>query len=342
MGRDGTPWKCSNPVSTGRAGAHNVFTAKPGVPRDVASSRSPYDVWKHFISEHILRMICRYTNEEAQRRGINQFTVSLANLETFIGLQYASGIYVKGYPVAFLWSKRYGIPIFYENMCRDYFLTILKYLRFDNKLNRIRSGPRANKFAPIRQVFEHFANQCQKKYTCKFLLTVDEQLMPLKSRCSFLTFMPNKPDKYGVKFWVLADVETNYVSNIDVYLGAQEKEQRGGVPLAESVIVNLCKYIKGKGNNITCDNFFTSLPVTEKLARDKLSIVGTIRKNRCRLCKKMTEPENKATYSSKFYWHDPTNFLFVKYQSKQKKSVCLLSSMHGSADVDASNEKKKP
>ena len=137
-----------------------MFTAKPGVLRDVASSRSPYDVWKHFISEHILSMICRYANKEAQRRGDNQFTVSLANLETFIGLQYASGIYGKGHPVAFLWSKRYGIPIFYENMSRDYFLTTLKYLGFDDKPNRIRSGPRADKFAPIRQVFEHFANHC--------------------------------------------------------------------------------------------------------------------------------------------------------------------------------------
>ena len=56
----------------------------------------------------------------------------------------------------------------------------------------------------------------------------------------------------------------------------------------------------------------------------------------------MTGPENKATYSSEFYWHDPTNFLFVKYLAKEKKSVCLFSSMHRSADVDASNEKKKP
>ena len=92
-------------------------------------------------------------------------------------------------------------------MSRDYFLKILKYLRFDDKPNRVRSGPRA---ASIRQVFKHFANQCQKKYTCKFSLTVDEQLMPLKSRCSFVIFMPNKPDKYGVKFWVLADMETKY------------------------------------------------------------------------------------------------------------------------------------
>ena len=63
--------------------------------------------------------------------------------------------------------------------------------------------------------------------------------MPLKSRCSFVTFMPNKPDKYGGKFWVLADVETKYVSNIDVYLGAQEKEQRFGAPLAVSVVVKI-------------------------------------------------------------------------------------------------------
>ena len=55
-------------------------------------------------------------------------------------------------------------------------------------------------------------------------MTVDEQLIPLKSRCSFVTFMPNKPDEYGVKFWVLADVETKYVSYIDVYLGVQEKK----------------------------------------------------------------------------------------------------------------------
>ena len=135
-----------------------MFTVKPEVFQDVASSRSPYDVWKHFISEHILRMICRYTNEEAQRRGDEQFIVSLPDLETFIEFQYAVRIYGKRHPVAFLWSKRHGIPIFYENMSRDYFLKIFEYLRFDDKPNKVRSGARADKFAPIRQVFKHFAN----------------------------------------------------------------------------------------------------------------------------------------------------------------------------------------
>ena len=74
---------------------------------------------KTFFSEHILRKICRLTNEEAQQRCDEQFTVSQADLETFIGLQYAREIYGKGHPVAFLESKRYGISIFYENMSRD-------------------------------------------------------------------------------------------------------------------------------------------------------------------------------------------------------------------------------
>ena len=41
LDRDGTARKCSNPVSSGRDEAHNVFTAKPGVTCDVASLRSP-------------------------------------------------------------------------------------------------------------------------------------------------------------------------------------------------------------------------------------------------------------------------------------------------------------
>ena len=67
-------------------------------------------------------MICRYTNEEAQRIGDEQFIVSPAELKTFIGLQFEKGIYGKDHPIAFLWSKRYSIPIFYENISRDYVL----------------------------------------------------------------------------------------------------------------------------------------------------------------------------------------------------------------------------
>ena len=158
----------------------------------------------------------------------------------------------------------------------------------------------------------------------------------MKSCCPFITFIPNKPDKYGIKFWVLADVETKYVANIVRYLGAQE---RGGTPLAESVLVKLTEKVKGKGYNITCDNVFTSLSAAEKLARNKISIVGTIRKNRRELSPQMTQPMPSNLYHSRFMWHDKSNALLVNYQAKLKKSVCLLSTMHSTPDVDTGSPK---
>ena len=103
--------------------------------------------------------------------------------------------------------------------------------------------------------------------------------MPLKSRCSFITFIPKKPGKYRNKFWVLADVQTKYAVNIIPHLNsAQEKEKRGDISLAQSVVMSLVQCVKSKGYNITCDNFFTSLTVAKKLSRQKISIVGTIKK----------------------------------------------------------------
>ena len=83
--------------------------------------------------------------------------------------------------------------------------------------------------------------------------------------------MPNKPDKYGIKFWVLVDVKSKYVSNIFPYLGAQEKEQRGDTSLAESVVMRLTEGVQGKGYNITCDNFFYIFATCSKIAERKKS-----------------------------------------------------------------------
>jgi hypothetical protein len=289
IGRDGTTWiSATTSSSSGRTPAHNVFNATPGCRPSIASSvASPYDAWKHYLDESILRQIVKYTNEEAKRQGEEDFLLTLSELEAFIALQYARGLYGKNHPVSFLWNSEYGIKIFGKTIARDRFLKILKYLRFDDKLKRQR-GANMDQFLPIREVFEKFAHNCQSKFTCNYSLTVDEQLLPMKSRCRLITYMPNKPDKYGMKFWLLVNVDTKYVINIIPYLGAQERTERGDAPLAETVVLKLIQPVRGRGYNVCCDNFFTSLPLAEKLAtQHSTSIVGTIRKNRRELCDSM-------------------------------------------------------
>ena len=48
-------------------------------------------------------------------------------------------------------------------------------------------------------------------------MTVDEQLVPFRGRCSFTQYKPNKPVKYGLKFWLLCDAESRYILGLDLY-----------------------------------------------------------------------------------------------------------------------------
>ena len=125
-GKNGSLWTSSPPALTRRTAEHNVFTASPGVPRSVSCTITiPYDARKMFIHESVLRSITKFTTDEAVCCGDVDFSLTLDKLESFIALQYARGVYGKNHPVAFLWSKNYGSPIFGKTMPRNKFTKIM-------------------------------------------------------------------------------------------------------------------------------------------------------------------------------------------------------------------------
>ena len=225
-------------------------------------------------------------------------------------------------------------------MSRERFKIILRCLRFDKKETR-KTRCKEDRFAAIRDIFEQFRSNCVSKYTPEAYLTIDEQLLPLKTRCKMITYMPNKPDKFGFKFWILAEVNTKFVCNIFPYLGASERSERGDEPLADFVVLRLMQPFQNLGYNICCDNFFTSLPLTRKLAAKKTSIVGTVRKNRRELSSEIVQ-NSTSQHDSKFFWQDEAKACCVSYQCKKRKNVILLSTMHSSPSVSNQNEKRKP
>ena len=72
-----------------------------------------------------------------------------------------------------------------------------------------------------------------------------------------------------------------------------------------------------------------------------MPIVGTVCANSKHLPKEVTGPVKGGKYDSKFYYEERCKCMFVNYQCKDKKSVCLLSTMHASPSVSG-GEKKKP
>jgi len=176
-----------------------------------------------------------------------------------------------------------------------------------------------------------------------FLATASNTMFPItlsvKCRCRFIVFMPNKPDKFGMKFWLLVDNCSKYVCNVLPYLGGIEKESRMGEKLADNVVHRLIQPFGNKGYNITCDNFFCNLKLAQGLLQRKTTMVGTLRPN-CVGIPIEVRTESLQHQQSLFYWNTINKILLVKYQCKRNKSVMLLSTMHSNPSIVIDGKQK--
>ena len=111
-----------------------------------------------------------------------------------------------------------GIPIISETMARKKFIEMMRFLRFDYKQTRSHRLA-TDKLSLISTIWNTFVENCLKYYKPGTNITVDEQLFPTKARCTFTQYMQNKPDKFGIKFWMAADVKTKYMMNSFPYKG---------------------------------------------------------------------------------------------------------------------------
>ena len=95
---------------------------------------------------------------------------------------------------------------------------------------------------------------------------MDEQLLPCKAQCKFIQYMANKPDKFGLKFWLAVDVENKYLFNNFPY---EEKDntRSSDMPVPTDAVLKLMAQLFQQGYNVTCDNCFTSLGLALKLER---------------------------------------------------------------------------
>ena len=85
-------------------------------------------------------------------------------------------------------------------------------------------------------------------------LTVDEQLFPTKVRCKFTQYIPSKPDKFGIKFWIASDTNSKYIINGFPYLG-KEETPLSSVPLGEFIVLKLVEPFTQCWRHVTTDNF---------------------------------------------------------------------------------------
>ncbi|KAJ8386982.1 hypothetical protein AAFF_G00161590 [Aldrovandia affinis] len=166
-------------------------------------------------------------------------------------------------------------------------------------------------------------------------VTVDERLVAFRGHCPFKQYMPSKPAKYGIKIWAACDANSSYALNLQVYTGkpiggAAERNQ------GMRVVLDMAQALRG--HNITCDNFLTSYNLGQELLKKKLTMVGTVRKNRTELSAELLAIKNRAPQSSKLVFTDTT--ALVSYCPKKGKNVLLMSTLHKNDEISTRGDHK--
>ena len=156
------------------------------------------------------------------------------------------------------------------------------YLRFDMKSKRKRQMETDKSCLASSSLWAPFIKNCQKSYNPNSNTTAlsINNCCPAKQDVNvYNIYMANKPDNFGQKFWVAAEVESKYLYNGFPCLG-KNSTGSGDVSAPTDVVMKLMSPLFKKEYNFSCDNYITFLDLTCQLAKQHCSLVGTIRQNR--------------------------------------------------------------
>jgi hypothetical protein len=342
---NGEEWKTTPPFHGGRYEQGNVLRRAPGITVAGLSRISKEDSivtsFQALFDQKMVDTIVKESNREGRRvLGEEWSAINMDEMWAFIGLLLCRGVYrAAGESTNELWSPQHGRAVFSATMSYNRFRTIRRVLRFDNKETR-NARLRSDKLAAVRLLLDSFVENSQACYFPSASVTVDEQLYPYRGRCAYRQYIPSKPSKYGLKFWLLSDSENYYCHNIDMYTGKTDDDS-DGAPVAYKVVMKLSQPLWKSGRNITTDNFFTSLLLARSLKEKGLTLVGTMRKNRKEIPEQLKSHKKRELYSSQFVFNVKDGTCLVSYKAKKNRIVILLSSQHRDTAI-AHNIKKKP
>lgn len=348
-GVDNTIWSRTPPLVRGRTRSHNIIHTAPG-PKGIAREKTtPEDCMSLFLDDNIIDLIVKYTNikidymKNKYNRERDAKHTDKTEIKGYIGILLMAGVLKvsrSNTKQIFEHVKHTGIDAIYLTMSEQRFKFINRALRFDDVGDR-HVRVIIDKLAPIREVFDLCIQNFQQHFVPSAEMTLDEQLLAFRGRCSFRQYIPNKPAKYGVKVFALVDVSCPYSYNLEIYAGQQPEGPFRLSNERSEVVMRVVRPVLHKGINITMDNWFSSLQVAKQLFQNRTTVVATIRKDKREVPREFRVARGNSRYSSKFGFHPPCTL--VSYVPKPNKVVILISTMHSDAAIDANTgDEQKP
>ncbi|KAM3872246.1 piggyBac transposable element-derived protein 4-like [Diretmus argenteus] len=172
----------------------------------------------------------------------------------------------------------------------------------------------------VKPLLDSIRNRSMAIYHPKQHISVDERMVATKARLSIKQYMKAKPTKWGIKFFVLADVN-GYTIDYRLYTG--KSKFTSGKGLSYDVVVSLInKDYLGSGYNIYCDNYYTSPLLFRHLSQQGFGVCGTYRQSRIGVPNTQENALNKRSPRGSIRWIREGDLLFVKWMDTREVSLC--------------------
>lgn len=223
-------------------------------------------------------------------------------------------------------------PIFNKIMSRDRYLLLLRMLHFCCNDNQI-SGDRLFKLDVV-------LNEIRANFNAGMVpfqnLVIDESLVLWKGRLSFKQFIKTKRHRFGIKLFVLCDVETDFILDFIIYIGAQTRllECDKNIGISGAVVMTLMAPHLKKGYNLYTDNWYTYLILCQHLQKKK---DNTNRNSKKKNRRGMPELKKKLCYGEIQSSHTKS-MMALKWLDRRE--VFMLSSLYDSGLVNTSKINK--
>lgn len=211
-------------------------------------------------------------------------------------------------------------PIFGKIMSQDRYSLLLRMLNFSDN-----NGPRVeDKLQKIRPIIELLRNRFKSVMKPFKHLCIDESIVPWKGRLSFKQFIPSKRHRFGVKLFVLCDVETGFILDFIIYTGSSTEinNEIADLGISGSVVTTLLEPYLDKGHTIYYDNWYSSPHLSRYLLTRKTGSCGTVRCNRKGMPKNFLNKMKKGEIEMR----NTQNMMVIKWHDK--RDIHMLTTVH--------------
>jgi len=211
--------------------------------------------------------------------------ITITDIKRFLGVCIFSSV-VQVPNLRLLWNPVIGNEVVIDALSINDFERIRRFLHFnDNEKMIPYKEDGHDRLYKVRPVMNRLLCNFQK-VPLEESLSVDEQLCATKTASFLKQYLPDKPHKWGYKFFVLCGV-SGFAYNFELYTGNEDICLLGEPDLGASsnVVVRLARIVPDfHHHKLYFDNYYTSMPLLSFLEGKFIHSLGTVKF--CRLLEK--------------------------------------------------------